>query len=143
MEDKNNPRKKIPKNSKISQKTPAVDPNPEWKIFVGGLEDNVRSPQLKDEFQKYPDLKDAHVVMRTDNPEMSRRFGFLTFATEESFASVLLHKDFAINGKVRELFCIHFLNSGLLHKDLVFAINGKVSEIFCILNSHFEFWFAA
>ena len=57
------------------------DPN-KCKIFIGGLESSIDTPDLKKYFMAYGNVKDAIVCM-DKHLRTSRGFGFITFATEE------------------------------------------------------------
>uniref|UniRef100_A0A0E0JP52 RRM domain-containing protein n=1 Tax=Oryza punctata TaxID=4537 RepID=A0A0E0JP52_ORYPU len=58
------------------------------KIFIGGLPPSVTEQQLKEYFSKFGEVNRAIVVTEL-NTKMSRGFGFIQFASEESAARAL------------------------------------------------------
>ncbi|CAD7968005.1 unnamed protein product [Amoebophrya sp. A25] len=73
------------------------DPDPEWKLFCGGLEDSVRDEGLRNKFMEFGEPASAVVMMRDG---ASRRFGFVTFKSEEEFRAAIMCPSVEINGKV-------------------------------------------
>ena len=58
------------------------------KIFVGGLDPDVRDDDLKEFFEKYGPVKDSPVIL-DNNRSASRCFGFVTFEYKETVEEVL------------------------------------------------------
>ena len=67
------------------QPTINSDPN-KCKVFIGGLESSIDTPDLKKFFSAYGNVKDSIVCM-DKHLRTSRGFGFITFATEEEVRS--------------------------------------------------------
>eukprot|EP00518_Triparma_eleuthera_P016916 CAMPEP_0197565872 /NCGR_PEP_ID=MMETSP1320-20131121/32927_1 /TAXON_ID=91990 /ORGANISM="Bolidomonas sp., Strain RCC2347" /LENGTH=461 /DNA_ID=CAMNT_0043127899 /DNA_START=240 /DNA_END=1625 /DNA_ORIENTATION=- len=65
----------------VKEPTANSDPN-KCKVFIGGLESSIDTPDLKKFFSAYGNVKDSIVCM-DKHLRTSRGFGFITFATEE------------------------------------------------------------
>lgn len=64
---------------------------PKSKVFVGGLDFNLTSDELKDHFQKsFGDVQDA-IILKDIYTGKSRGFGFVTFK-EEAVAQKLINE---------------------------------------------------
>lgn len=69
--------------SPIYVKEPTINSDPnKCKVFIGGLESSIDTPDLKKFFSAYGNVKDSIVCM-DKHLRTSRGFGFITFATEE------------------------------------------------------------
>jgi hypothetical protein len=79
------------------KKTDRNDTN--WsKLFVGGLEASIDSPDLRDFFSKYGYVKDA-CVMFNKSMQRSRGFGFVTFSCFSEARTALRDQPLRIKGK--------------------------------------------
>lgn len=69
------------------------------KLFVGGLDWNIRGRQLNDEFSKFGTVKFARVKLREDGK--SKGFGFVEFENPEDAAKAQAEmNDKELNGRV-------------------------------------------
>ncbi|CAD7962803.1 unnamed protein product [Amoebophrya sp. A120] len=72
------------------------DENPEWKLFIGGLEESVKDEDLRSKFSEFGEVNSAVVMMRDG---VSRKFGFVSYKTEPEFAAAIICPHVEINGK--------------------------------------------
>ena len=68
------------------------------KIFVGGLDPNVKNDDLRDYFSKYGPVREACVLF-DNNRGASRCFGFVTFEKKETVERLVKNNNYSIKGK--------------------------------------------
>lgn len=73
-----------------------------WKIFVGGIDQQVTTPELTVYFQQYGATVDC-VVMTDRATGRPRGFGFVTFKNQDAFDNALANKSHELRGKWMEL----------------------------------------
>ena len=72
---------------------------PKSKIFVGGLDFNLSSEELREHFQQYGEVQDA-IILKDINNGKSRGFGFVTFVEEPVAQNLIKHQPVTqINGR--------------------------------------------
>jgi len=79
------------------------------KIFVGGLSADTTDEHLKEYFSKYGPIQES-VVKADKATERSRRFGFITFETEDACLAALDEDVFLENFSILFYLC-SFKNS--------------------------------
>lgn len=69
------------------------------KVYVGGLEQDVTSEELRDVFLEFGEIEDARVI-RDHYTKQSRGFAFITFKNEEDAKKAIAEGDGAeLDGK--------------------------------------------
>ena len=71
------------------------------KIFIGGLNKKTTDDTLKEHFSQYGELTDT-VVMKDPETQVSRGFGFVTYATDEQVDACQLARPHTIDGRTVE-----------------------------------------
>lgn len=72
---------------------------PKSKIFVGGLDFNLTSEELKEHFNKFGDVVDA-IILKDIYTGKSRGFGFVSFSDEKVANELVKHNPITeINGR--------------------------------------------
>ena len=71
------------------------------KIFIGGLNKKTTDETLKEHFSQYGELTDT-VVMKDPETQVSRGFGFVTFATDEQVDACQLARPHTIDARTVE-----------------------------------------
>ena len=77
---------------------PGGEDTRKWKMFVGGVHLNVRTPELTVYFQNFGTVVDC-IVMEDRMTGRSRGFGFVTMGDQAGFDAVSSKKDHELLGK--------------------------------------------